>query len=162
MGLDTESPKATQAFADANVMHSPSSGYAKERVKWEAFPSTLGQGLRPYVKRIFPMIVYLGGRPEGGLGADTVIAYETVGSEREFDAFRQRGYRETPNEALEVFQAQELEYAKLNANLEHQKRHGLSEGAAAEVTAAQDAVTGHLPMVPETPIVRRQPKEGLK
>lgn len=161
--IDTEAPKASASYADANVMHSSSSGYAKERAKWEAHPSMFSvKPGRPYTKRDFPMIVYLGGRPEGGLGADTVIAYETVGSEREFDAFRQRGYRETPNEAIEAFAAQELEYAKLNANLEHQKRHGLSEGAAAEVTAAQDAVTGHLPMVPETPIVRRQPKEGLK
>jgi hypothetical protein len=159
MGFDTESARASAAAADDNVIHPQSSNYARERVKWEANYTRLGPPGRPYVKRDFPMVVYLGGRPEGGLGADTVIAYETVGSEREFEQWRQRGYRETPNEALAAFAAQELEFAKLNANLEHQKRHGLSEGAVAEVEAAQNAVTGHLPMVPETPIVRRQPRE---
>lgn len=162
MGMDTETPKASAQMADANVLHSPSSAYAKERVKWEANYSTLGPPGRPYVKREFPMVVYLGGRPEGGLGADTVIAYETVGSEREFEQWRQRGYRETPNEAIDAYRAQENEFAHLNANLEYQKRHGLSEGAVAEVEAAQNAVTGHLPMVPETPIIRRQPHESAK
>lgn len=157
-----EVARSTEVAADDNVQHPPSSHYAKERIKWEANFTRFGAPQRPYVKRIFPMMIYLGGRPEGGFGADTVIAYETVESERQFDEWRGRGYRETPNEAIEAYAAQELEYAKLNANLEHQKRHGLSEGAAAEVTAAQDAVTGHLPMVPETPIVRRQPKEGTK
>lgn len=160
--MNTESPKASPAMADDNVMHSPSSNYAKERVKWEAHHTNLGAPQRPYVKREYPMMIFLGGRPDGGLGADTVIAYETIGSEREYEHWRQRGYRPSPNEAIEAYKAQELEYAQLNANLEHQKKHTLSERAAAEVTAAQDAVTGHLPMVPETPIVRRQPKEGLK
>lgn len=160
MAFVDEAPKASAAVADANVLHSPSSNYAKERVKWEAHPSILGPGLRPYVKREYPMMVFLGGRPDGGLGADTVIAYETIGSEREYEAWRQRGYRPSPNEAIEAYQAQELEFASLNANLEHQKKHTLSPGAAAEVTAAQEAVTGHLPMVPETPIQRRVPREG--
>lgn len=159
MAVDTETPKASPSMADANVVHSPSSAYAKERIKWEANFTALGPGQRPYVKREYPMMIFLGGRPEGGLGADTVIAYETVGSDREFEEWRHRGYRPSPNEAIEAYQAQELEYARLNANLEHQKKHTLSEKAAAEVSAAQDAVTGHLPMVPETPIVRRQPRE---
>lgn len=155
---DTETPKASAAVADANVLHSPSSAYAKERVKWEAHYSNLGAPGRPYIKRDFPMVVYLGGRPESGLGADTVIAYETVGSDREFEQWRQRGYRETPLEAIAVYQAQELEYAKLNANLEYQKHHGLTEKAIAEVDAAQNAVTGHLPSVPVTPIKPRATK----
>lgn len=154
-----EAPKATATMADANVMHSPSSNYAKERVKWESHHTNLGAPGRPYVKRDYPMMVFLGGRPEGGLGADTVIAYETVGSEREYEAWRQRGYRPSPNEAIEAYKAQENEFANLAANLEHQKKHTLSPAAAAEVTAAQDAVSGHLPMVPETPIQRRVPRE---
>lgn len=159
MGMDTETPRSTSTVADANVIYPTSSAYAKERVKFEAHHTALGPPQRLYVKREYPMMLYLGGRPEGGMGADTVIAFETADSSREADALRGRGYRETPNDAIDAFQAQELEFAKLNANLEHQKRHGLSAGAVAEVEAAQDAVTGHLPMVPETPIVRRQTKE---
>jgi hypothetical protein len=152
----TEQARANAGQADDNVLYSPSSNYAKERVKWESHHTRLGAPGRPYVKREFPMMLYLGGRPESGLGADTVIAYELVGSEREFDQWRQRGYRETPNAAIEAYQAQDLEIAKLAANIEHQKHHGLSANAIAEVERAQDATPGHLPMVPETPIVRRQ------
>ncbi len=160
---EMETPLASPVAANDNVMQTPSSNYSKERVKFEAYPSQFGLSAgRPYVHREFPMMVYLGGRPEGGLGADTVIAYETVGSEREYEQWRQRGYRPTPNEAIQAFSSQENEFAHLNANLEYQKRHGLSEKAIAEVDAAQNAVTGHLPMVPETPIVRRQPVESKK
>lgn len=160
MAFVDEVPKASAAAADDNVMHATSSNYAKERVKWEAHHTNLGAPKRPYVKRDYPMMVFLGGRPEGGLGADTVIAYKTVGSEREFEEWRQRGYRPSPNEAIDAYKAQEVEFARLNANLEHQKRHGLSEKAAAEVTAAQESVTGHLPMVPVTGIKPRAKKDG--
>lgn len=159
MAVDTETAKASAAMADANVLHSPSSGYAKERVKWESQFTILGAPQRPYVKREFPMMIYLGGRPDGGLGADTVIAYETIGSARELDDWRQRGYRESPADAIAAYQAQELEFAKLAAEQNYDVKHRLSEKAGAEVEAAQQAVSGHLPVVPETPIVRRQLKE---
>lgn len=159
MGMDYESPKASAAIADANVMHSPSSAYAKERVKWEAHPSILGQGLRPYVKRDFPMMLHLAGPPEGGLGAITIIDTRTVGSAREADEWSGRGFRPTPQDALDFYEAQQLEFAKLAAEQNYDVKHKLSPAAGAEVEAAQQAVSGHLPAVPETPIVRRQPKE---
>lgn len=157
--MDTETAKSSAASADANVLHSPSSAYAKERVKWEANYSPLGAPQRPYVKRAYPMMIFLGGRPSGGLGADTVVAEQTIESEREFESWRQRGYRESPQEAIEAYQAQELEFARLAAEQNWDVKHRLSEKAAAEVEAAQEATAGHLPMVPETPIVRRQLKE---
>lgn len=160
MAIDTETSKASAAMADANVLHSPSSAYAQERVKWESNYTTLGAPGRPYVKRLYPMMIYLGGRPEGGLGADTVIAYETINSEREHDAWKQRGYRESPADAVAAYQAQELEFAKLAAEQNYDVKHKLSPAAGAEVEAAQQAVSGHLPVVPVTGIKPRARKDG--
>ena len=159
MAQDHESPKSTAVNADANVLHSPSSNYAKERVKWESHYTPLGAPQRPYVKREYPMMLLLAGPPEGGLGAITVIAHETVHSEREREDWERRGYRPTPAEAIDAYEAQQLEFAKLAAEQNWDVKNRLSPKAAAEVEAAQDAHSGHLPVVPETPIVRRQLKD---
>ncbi len=156
---DTETARANALAADANVLHSPSSNYAKERVKWEAGYTPLGGPQRPYVKREYPMMLFLAGPPEGGLGAITVIAYETAASKREREDWETRGYRPSPQEAIAAYDAQQLEFAKLAAEQNWDVKNRLSAKAGAEVEAAQEAHAGHLPVVPETPIVRRQPKE---
>ena len=150
---DPQKVISSNALQEANLLHSPQSEESKERVKWEAQYSAFGPGLRPYVKRDYPMMMYLAGRPENGMGPDTIIEQEIVedsGSHEDF--LRSRGFRPTPKEALEMFQGQQVEFAKLAANLEYQKKNQLSPRAAAEVEAAQDAHAGHLPGVPETPI----------
>jgi hypothetical protein len=153
---DPQKVISSNALQEANLLHSPQSNESKERVKWEAQWSSFGPGLRPYVKRDYPMMLYLAGRPESGMGPDTIIEQEIVedaGGQEDF--LRSRGFRPTPLEALEAFQGQQLEFAKLAANLEYQKKNQLSPRAAAEVEAAQDASPTHLPMVPETPIKQR-------
>ena len=152
MAINPAAPIATPTLAEANLLHSPQSNESKERVKWEAQYSPFGPGLRPYVKRDWPMMWYLGGRPEGGMGPDTIIEQVEIASEDETDFHRSRGFRPTPLEAIAVFVAQQKEFAELAANLEYQKKNQLSPRAAAEVEAAQDASPHHLPMVPETPI----------
>ena len=153
---DPQKVISNNALQEANLLHSPQSNESKERVKWEAQYSPFGPPGRPYVKRDYPMMLYLAGRPENGMGPDCILEQETVDvheSGRE-EFLRSRGFRETPLDALAAFQGQQLEFAKLAANLEHQKQH-MSPKAAAEIDAAQDASATHLPMVPETPIKPR-------
>jgi len=141
------------------VLVNPDSLEAKERVKWEAQHTPYGPPGRSYVHRDFPMMLHLAGPPFGGLGPITIIEQQEVGSEREAEFYRSRGFRPTPLEALEAYEAQQVEFAKLNANLEYQKKNTLSPRAAAEVEAAQNAVAGHLPSVPVTPIKPRAKEE---
>lgn len=136
------------------VLHSPESNYSKEIVKWEAQRSEHGVGQRPYVYREYPTRMYLAGPPSGGIGAITIVDEVEVGSENEAEPYRQRGFRAKPLDAIAAYDAQELEYSRLNANLNYQKTQ-MSPKAAAEITAAQDATSGHLPGVPVTPIKPR-------
>ncbi len=144
-----------------SIVHSPAAPESRERTKWEAQNSIYGYGKRPYVKRDYPLMLHLAGRPlddhgNEKMGPDVILEQEIVegpGGQEEF--LRSRGFRDTPLEALQLFKAQQTEYATLAANLEYQKKHTLSPKAAAEVEAAQDAHAGHLPMVPETPIKPR-------
>ncbi len=145
-------PPKLYTAADANILHSPSTNEAKERVRWEAQYTPFGPGLRPYIKREYPMMLHLAGPPESGLGAITIIDQITVDSDHEAEAPYARGFRDTPLDAILAYEAQQLEFAKLAANLDYQKKNELSPRAAAEVDAAQDAHPTHLPMVPVTPI----------
>ena len=138
-----------------NVLHSPSTNESKERVKWEAQYTPFGPGLRPYIKRLFPMMIHRAGPPEGGMGAITIVEQMVVDSEREMEAPYSQGFREEPLDAILAYEAQQLEFAKLAANLEYQKKNTLSPRAAEEVTRAQDAHPTHLPSVPVTPIAPR-------
>ena len=149
-----------QGFASDNVLHAPSSNYSKERVKHESHYTVFGAPQRPYTKRDWPSYIFRAGPPDGGMGAIGIADAIEVASEREADSYRGAGYRLTPGEAIEAYEAQQLEFATLAANLEYQKKHTLSPAAAAEVERAQDAHAGHLPMVPVTPIApRRKDKE---
>lgn len=142
------------------VLHSPETNEARERVKWEAQYTPYGPGLRPYVFREYPWMLHKAGPPEGGLGAITIIEQVVVDTPEEAEAYRRRGFRESPNQALVAYDQEQIEFAKLAANLEYQKARTLSPAAAAEVSAAQDAHSGHLPMVPVTPIKPRAKKDG--
>lgn len=139
-----------------SIVHSPAAPESRERVKWEAQNGPYGYAKRPYVKRDYPMMLHLAGRPASGIGPDTILEQEIVdgpGPQEEF--LRSRGFCDTPLDALAAFKAQSQEFARLAANLEYQKKNELSPLAAAEVEAAQDAHDGHLPMVPVTPIKPR-------
>ncbi len=152
MAVNTDAP-----VKRSNILHSVDSPESLERTKWEAQHTMYGDPGRPYVKRDYPMMLYLAGRPESGMGPDTLLEQEEVdaGEGSRYEFLRSRGFRETPLEALAAFKAQQTEFAELAANLEYQKKHQLSPKAAAEVEAAQDASPHHLPMVPETPIKPR-------
>ncbi len=152
--MNTEAP-----ILESPNLYPPGSPESKERTKWEAQHSAYGPPGRPYVKREYPLMMHLAGRPVDDygnpkMGPDTIIEQELVdyGESGREEFLRSRGFRETPLEALKAFKAQQTEFAELAANLEYQKKNQLSPKAAAEVEAAQDAHPTHLPMVPETPI----------
>lgn len=143
-----------------SIVHSPAAPESRERVKWEAQNGPYGYAKRPYVKRDYPTMMYLAGRPESGIGPDTILESELVDEPgSHYDFLHGRGFRETPTDALAAFKAQSQEFARLAANLEYQKQNELSPRAAAEVEAAQDASPTHLPMVPVTPIKARPKKD---
>ena len=137
------------------VLHSPDTAFSKESVKWEAQWTPMGPPLRPYQKRLYPMAMFLAGRPPGGLGPDTILETCEVGSEAEETFPRSRGFRPTPLEALAAFAAQQLEYATLAAERNYDVKKKLSRRAAAEVATAEARAVDHLPSVPETPVRRR-------
>jgi hypothetical protein len=142
-----------------SVINSPESGYAKERVKWEAQNSEMGIGLRPYVYREYPTMIYLAGIPMGEVGAPRIINQQIADDEDALNNMASRGWRTHPMDAIKAYDAQKLEEAKLAANLEFEIAKGrISQNAAAEVRAAQAEVDGHMPVMPETPIRRRLKK----
>lgn len=139
-----------------SVLHSPENAESKERVKWEAQNSAYGDGLRPYVFRPYPMCMHLAGPPSGGMGAITIIEHVEVKSDNESDTYRARGFRATPLEALQAYEDQQLEYAKLAAERNYDVKNKLSPNAAAEVALEESRVAGHMPAMPEVPIRRRR------
>ena len=149
-----------------SVLYPPETEYAKERVKWEAQNSELGPGKRPYVYREWPSRIYLAGRPANGLGPHCIVEELEVGSEVEFEPYRQRGFRQKPLEAIEYLTKQQDEFSRLAAELNHEQKNKLSEKASAEVDAARTQHVGtishHMPMVPETPIKKRGRKPKVK
>lgn len=137
-----------------SVIISQDTNHSKEMCKFEAQWTPYGPPGRPYVKREYPMMLHLAGEPKGKLGAITIVDTVIVESAREAEFHESRGFRDTPLEALEAYEAQQLEFAKLAAEQNYEVKNKLSPRAGAEVLAAQDAVAGHLPSVPVTPIRR--------
>lgn len=142
-----------------SVMYPPETEFAKERVKWEAQNSEMGKAGRPYVFRPYPAMLFKAGRPDNGLGAHTIVATKIAESEKDAALYAHEGFRATPTEAIEYINAQQLEFSRLAAEINGEQKHKLSERASAEVDQARAAhvgtISGHMPVVPETPIKKR-------
>ena len=132
------------------IVHVPESAWALEATKWEAQGSTMGPGLRPYVKRDYPMMLHKAWqRPSGGID---ILDTQIVDDEDHRTRLEANGYRATPLEAIDALVSQQAEFAKLAAEREFEKTYRLSARAAAEVALAEDAAGAqHLPTIPETP-----------
>ena len=144
-------------FTSDNILRDPKSAEAQERVKFEAQYSVFGPGQRPYVKRDYPMMLHRAGRPAGGMGAPIIVEHQEVGSERERDSYASQGFRATPNEAIEAWEAVQFEFAELAANRNYDVAHGKhSEAAQREIAVAEANTADHLPSMPVTPIKPRQ------
>ncbi len=132
------------------IIHTPDSAWAREATKWESQISTMGPGLRPYVKRDYPMMLHRAAQlASGGIEIVETLTVDDADHHRRME---RNGFRATPLEAIEALTGQQLEYAKLAAEREWEKTHRLSPRAVAEVTAAEDeAGAVHLPTIDETP-----------
>ncbi len=133
-----------------SVLYAPETGFAKERVKWEAQHTEMGPGLKPYVYREYPAMIYKAGRPANGMGKHIIEEQMTVGSEQEYENYRSRGFRRTPLEAIDYLDKLRDECAVLGAELNYEQKNKLSENAAMEVEAARavhtSEVSRHMPM----------------
>ena len=98
-----------------------------------------------------------GALPGGGQG---LIASEEAKTPDQRHAFETRGFRMEPLDAKTAFEAQQLEIAKLAAEREYEKRHGMSANARAEVEATEDAAgSQHLPTIASVPRKRGRPSK---
>lgn len=129
----------------------------------------MGPGLRPYEHRDFPWMMHKAGRPlddHGNvkMGPNTIIECRVADTEKDFDLMRHEGFRGTPLEALAAFEAQQVEFAKLAAEITYDVKKKLSPNAGAEVEAAQAQHAGHMPEVPSMPIKRKagRPRKTTK
>lgn len=149
-------PQITETFTTQNILRDPKSPEAQERRQWEAQYTEFGPGGRPYVHREYPMMLHKAGRPSGGMGGPVIVETREVESAAQREQYRSQGFRATPLEALEVWEAQQKEFAELAAERNWEVKHGRhSEKAQAEVAAAEAAAVDHLPSVPVTPIKPR-------
>lgn len=130
--------------------HGRNSTYAKERVRWEAFPTELGPGLRPFVFRPYPVAMY---RAESADGGPIIAETREAKSAVEEANFRNRGFADSPLEAIELLNKQALEFAKLAAERNFEVRR-MGAQAKAEVERFEQDTDGHQPTIEPTPIAR--------
>jgi hypothetical protein len=141
------------------VVISPETNEAKERAKWEMFPSVYSPNPgRPYVYRPFPKMLYKGGVDDNGKFAVTETV--TVQNELEMQNMISRGFVAGPDVAVDQAKAEQRERARLAAERAHQERF-MSDAARREAAAFDAATDDHVASIPETPI-RRGPGRPRK
>ena len=149
------------------IHRAPEDAYVKEQAKWErqsvmingtyieAVPVSQG-GRKDFPLTEYPKALY---RAESADGGPRISGYREVADEGQERLAKGQGWHESQEEALEAVTAQELEYARLAANRAHNDRW-MSQKARDEAAVVDEATMQHLPSIPETPILKRQPKEG--
>jgi len=138
------------------ILHSPDSEYAKEMTKWEALPSQLGEGQRPYVYHEYPKMLYRAGRTPAGVPA--IVDSHVVESATQEANLRSRGFHPGQDVALAALHAADQEAAQLAANRAFTDRR-MSPAAQAEAAALDAQSTSHLPVLPERPRKPGRPKK---
>jgi len=131
------------------IVHAPDSAFAREMTKWEAKDGVLGPGLRPYIKREYPMMLHKAAAMlQGGI---EIVATAIVHTEDERAHQERVGFRPTPLEAIEALEAEQTNHAELAAERNFEVRR-MTPRAQLEVVRAEDAAGAvHLPTIPETP-----------
>ena len=149
-----------------NVILPPGSDEWVERSKWQRSygldgtrPIPVSEGGRgDYAYEPFPKAVYKAGRING---RPAIVEKRLVGDRDEMDRARDEGFQDGQHAAMQAFEAQELEFAKLSANQNfHAQR--MSEKAQAELETFNAGRATHQPNMPEQPIKRRpgRPKKA--
>lgn len=141
------------------IQISPESELGKEMAKWE----------KPYRFEPFPKMLYranrrpdgkpscseaddrlFGGQP-GSAELFSATCQMVVQSETELTKYLEMGWREGPTEAMEYFEQKEQGLGNAAAHRAHDDRN-MGEKAQAEVKAAEDATSEHVPEIPRTPV----------
>lgn len=142
---------------------SPDSEYGKEHAKWN----------KPYVFAMFPKMLYKAqrrpdGTPSVGEGLDSLCGgapgaaeafnrstQKEVSSEAEMSLELERGWRETPQEALAFFASREESRSTEAAHRHHDDRN-MGELAKKEAAAADAETSEHVAEVPRKRVRRRK------
>lgn len=138
-----------------SVVHSEDSAYMQEMQRWEGhkYFGDLPPG-RPYQYREFPHRLYKAGRNAHGQTA--ILEAQTANDEREASNLESRGFvMGGQDKAIEAFERQELEIAKLAAERNFEMTR-MSEGARREVAQVEaSAGARHIAEIPRTPVKRK-------
>jgi hypothetical protein len=149
----------THISVPGGVFHNPASAYAREMAKFEMDWGPFGPPGRPRHAHGHPTVpcqMYLVERAETGGG---VVVKHSVRAEDEHEMrnWQSRGYYSGLAEAAEALTKSEQEKAELAANRAFQERR-MSDAAREEAARIDASTAEHVPVIPETPIVRRQAK----
>lgn len=137
------------------VVVAPGTKYAEEVLKHEFDDFRIGtdRGKRgPRLFKEFPKMVYKAGRNE--VGKVEVVERHIVHDEQEERNLQSRGFLATQQEALDLFQREDRDLAKLAANRAYQERT-MSESARAEAQDYEASVDEHVAEIPVTPVKKR-------
>lgn len=174
---------------DPGIVVVPGSNYAKERAKFEQFPTAFGSPGNPYVYREFPKMMYRAEVYQGRIACGATVAdsgefanpneynrqdeaaqrfsrrcQREVKDEREQQIAMESGWRTTQAEAVAYLEARQKAQGQAAAERTYQDRN-LSEPAKAEAKAAElqhfNETGRHLEAVPEKP-VKRSHSEAMK
>ena len=146
--------------APGGIQWNRASPYAREMAKWEMDSHEFGPPGRPRGShggaQPYPAMFYKVKRSTTG-GRVEVTEQQTAESEADARNLLSRGFYNGLAEAAEALAETEQTAAVLSANRNFNDRN-MSDKAKAESQAAEDAHDGHLAMVPETPVLKRQIK----
>ena len=139
-----------------SILYSPDSDYARERAKWECYPTVYSQtpGRNPSMFTEYPLMIYRAKRPPQG-GKEPIIEHVIVQDEQEERNMASRGFVRGPDHAVEALEASERELARAAAERAYSDQR-MSDKAKAEAVAADESTIAHLGAIPETPIRKRQ------
>ncbi len=141
------------------ILHSQEGSYSKERCRWEAGPTEFGPGLKPFVQQDYPKMLSRAGRTTKGV--PVIVDHQIAESDVMEANLLSRGFRVGEDAALELLHAEDREHAKLAANRAYTDR-AMSPRAQAEAAAIDDQTIDHLPVIPPTPVRKRQPRARAK
>jgi len=135
------------------ILWGPQSDYARERRKWEAYPTQYGEPERPFVFREYPLMLYRAKRkPEGG--KDPILEQVIVEDDQQERNMHSRGWVRGPDHAIKVLEESERGLAQAAAERAYQDRL-MSDRAKAEAAAIDETTISHLGEVPITPIHKK-------
>lgn len=145
------------------IVITPESDMGKEMAKWE----------KPYKYEPFPKMLYqarqrpdgkvsvaeaddklFGGQP-GSAEMFSTSCQTIVKDEVEMQRYREMGWRESPQEALDFYETKAQGIGNAAASRAHEDRN-MGEKARAEARAVEGSTSEHVPVIPEAKVSPRR------